>query len=103
MSASSESTISKGGRHYRHSKAKKVYVHANLNAARQVVPIEGTDYVIEYTLSEDKKMEIRKGHFRDISQPPKLDFKSTKSTDLRDEYSAYCGQKKYIKNWLYYA
>ncbi|KAL6957061.1 hypothetical protein U1Q18_046610, partial [Sarracenia purpurea var. burkii] len=71
--------------------AKKVF-RADLNAVRQVNPIEGTNYVIEYVLSEEKKFEVRRGHYRGILANPTYQVRSNKTNDLRDEFSGYCGQ-----------
>lgn len=65
------------------------------------IPVEQTDFVMEYTLSWDQVFEVSKNKFK-IDRNPKIEVHVTKTSDMRDEFSSYCGRKKTIKNWLFY-
>lgn len=68
---------------------------------KEVVEVDDTGYIVEYVLDENTIYEVSKNRFRYLD-PPKIDVVPTKTTDLRDEFSSYCGSKKSIKNWLFY-
>lgn len=74
---------------------------ANLRDFTERIAIEGTDYVMEMYLAPDIIENTRKYNI-DITKQPKIVPNSTTAADMRDEYSTYCGQRKSIKNWLYY-
>lgn len=78
-------------------KKKKV----NLRNFKQQIPIAGTNYMMEVYLAPDIIEKTRKGNI-DVSREPKIRVNYTRGADLRDEFSCYCGQKKSIKNWLFY-
>lgn len=78
-------------------KKKKV----NLRNFKQQIPIAGTNYMMEVYLAPQMIEKTRKGNI-DVSREPKIRVNYTRGADLRDEFSCYCGQKKSIKNWLFY-
>ncbi len=65
------------------------------------IPVQDSDYVMEYTLHDDRIYELSKNRF-DLYKNPIFEVAPNKTQDLRDEFSSYCGQKKTIKNWLFY-
>lgn len=73
---------------------------ANLREFKQEIPIEGMNYVMEVVLEQQLIENTRVGNI-DFRKDPKFAVKTTKTTDLRDEFSSYCGQRKGIKNWLF--
>ncbi len=90
--------------HMRKKRNKKKVAKAKPFAVRrhkEVVPIKETAYVMEYGLTWDQIYEISKNRFH-IDRNPKVEVHVTKASDMRDEFSSYCGQKKTIKNWLFY-
>lgn len=88
--------VKKGKKTKRKPKKQK----ANLRGFRQQIPIEGTDCTMEIILEPELIEKTRTGNI-DFTKAPLREVRTNKATDLRDEYSAYCGQKKYIKNWLF--
>ncbi|KAK7584125.1 hypothetical protein V9T40_005088 [Parthenolecanium corni] len=65
------------------------------------IPVEDSNYVMEYSLLFDKIFEVSRNKF-DLNKNPKFEVAQNKTQDLRDEFSSYCGQKKTIKNWLFF-
>lgn len=80
------------------SEKKKTYP---VRRFKETIPIEDTNYVMEYSLSWDKVFELSKNKFK-IDRNPKIEVHVTKTADMRDEFNSYCGRKKTIKNWLFY-
>lgn len=88
----------------RKKKKKKVEKKIRTFAVRKqktTIPVEDSNYVMEYSLTWDQIYQMSKNHF-DHSRLPRIEIAMNKSADLRDEFSSYCGQKKTIKNWLFY-
>lgn len=65
------------------------------------IPVEDSNYVMEYGLLFEKIFEVSRNRF-DLLRNPRIEVMPNKTQDLRDEFSSYCGQKKTIKNWLFY-
>lgn len=82
------------------SKKKNHKQKAHLRDFKQIIPIEGTNYTMEIILERELIDKTRAGNI-DISKEPLHEVKANKVSDLRDEFTAYCGQKRYIKNWLF--
>lgn len=88
-------------------RVKKIVKHRPVKRSYPVrkfkykMPVEDTNYVMEYALNFERVMEVSKNRF-DIHSEPKIAVTVTKATDLRDEFSSYCGDRKAIKNWLFY-
>ncbi len=77
-------------------------VKLKLNEYRHQESIEGTPYVMEYVFSKDQLFKFRRGKYKDLYREPKIEIVPTKCSEMRDEFSAYCGTRKTIKNWLFY-
>ncbi|XKL68891.1 hypothetical protein PGB90_006660 [Kerria lacca] len=73
----------------------------NLRNFTQKIPVTGTNYTMELYLGPEIIDRTRKGKFN-IAKEPKIEISTNRSSDLRDEFASYCGQKKKLKNWLYY-
>lgn len=91
--------MQRGQKRRRHKLKKKQIYQVRRFVGK--VPVKNTGYVMEYRLLFDKIFQISKNRFN-LQKEPKIEITPTKTQDLRDEFSSYCGQKKTIKNWLFY-
>ncbi|KAK7584124.1 hypothetical protein V9T40_005087 [Parthenolecanium corni] len=94
-----------GSKKKRKKKKKKKKIEKvgtfSIRKYRTTIPVVDSNYVMEYGLTWDQIYRISKNRF-DHNRMPKIEISMNKNADLRDEFSSYCGQKKTIKNWLFY-
>lgn len=91
----------KGKTKHKGKKKKKGPIKAELTKFKFVEEID-KDHIMEYGLSEDEIMSYRKHNFK-LSKPPIYEVRTTKSSEMKEELSSYCGKnRKTIKNWLYW-
>lgn len=91
----------KAKKHKKRASKKKKRESYPVRRLKVKIPVEDTDYVMEYSLLFDKIFEVSRNRF-DLNKNPRIEVAANKTQDLRDEFSSYCGQKKTIKNWLFY-
>lgn len=76
-------------------------VKARLNAVyRAKIPSLGISF--KFVLTPEEKMYLRRQHFR-IHAEPVIPVQPTKTSELKEEFSSYCGRRAKIRNWLFYA
>lgn len=76
-------------------------IKARLNAIyRAKIPSLGISF--KFVLTPEEKMYLRRQHFR-IHTDPRIPVQATKSSELKEEFSSYCGRRAKLSNWLYYA
>lgn len=89
-----------GGVRKRKSSKKRKASYA-VRRLKETVPVAGVGYVMELSLTSEKIYQLSKNHIK-RDEEPKFQVKPNRAQDLKDEFSSYCGEKKKIKNWLYY-
>lgn len=74
-------------------------IKARLNAIyRAKIPSLGISF--KFVLTPEEKMQLRRRNFR-IHTQPIIRVQSTKSSELKEEFNSYCGQRQKVRNWLF--
>lgn len=75
-------------------------IKARLNSVyRAKIPSLGISF--KFVLTPEEKMHLRRQHFR-MHAEPLIPVQSTKSSEMKEEFSGYCGRKQKLRNWLFY-
>lgn len=80
---------------------KKSKVAAQVATYVEHESIDGTEHNIVFRLDRDQVMEVRRGKFA-YRREPKIPVRENKAFEYRESHSSYCGERKTLKNWLYF-